>query len=59
MTDPLKRSVMTMTNRDKVEFILSCCSESYVSEWRPLYKAMADFVNKMYVNRACEYDNEN
>ena len=59
MTDPLKMSIIRMTNRDKVKFILSCYSESYVDEWKALYRATADFVYKMYVYRAGLYDNAN
>ena len=56
MTDPLKQSINCMSCTEKVKFLLSCCNESYTKEWKNLYKAIADFVHKMYVYRAALYD---
>ena len=57
MPVPMRNTVIEMTNLEKVKFILSCCNECYVDEWRNLYKAIANFVYKIYVKRSHLYDN--
>ena len=56
-TEPLRQDMIRMPNRERAVFLLSCLNESYISEWRELYKAIADFIYKMYVKRAVLYDN--
>ena len=57
LTEPLKESVMQMTHNERTVFLVSCLNESYINEWRDLYKAIANFIHKMYVHRALLYDN--
>ena len=56
LPDALKQSVLNMLYKQRTIFFLSCMSNSYIHEWREIYKAIANFIYMMYIHRALLYD---